>query len=108
MDLEGKSINYRNSFYNQFSSDNLEAKTLFNLNKQVDVESVKSLESEIDDLTNEFSGLEELAKNKYPVLDDYIKSINSTIKDIDNSISKQDNVIKGIRVGLSCLIKKGS
>ena len=108
LDLEGKSINYRNSFYNQFSSDNLEAKTLFNLNKQVDVESVKSLESEIDDLTNEFSGLEELAKNKYPVLDDYIKSINSTIKDIDNSISKQDNVIKGIRVGLSCLIKKGS
>ena len=107
LNLEGKSINYRNNFYNQFDSDNLEIEAKFDLNKQIDVESVKALESEINDLTDEFSGLEVLAREKFPTMNDYFNSINSTIKDIDNSISKQDNVLKGIRVGLSCLIRKG-
>ena len=107
LNLEGKSINYRNNFYNQFDNDNLEIEAKFDLNKQIDVESAKALESEINDLTDEFSGLEVLARERFPTMNDYFDSINSTIKDIDNSINKQDNVLKGIRVGLSCLIRRG-
>ena len=58
-------------------------------------------------LTNEFSGLEVLAKERFPVMNDYLNSINSSIKEIDNSLDKQDDIFKGIKVGLSCLTRKG-
>lgn len=108
LDSQGKISEVNNIDYKNIVDDNLEIETKFNLTKQIDVEEVKSLQSEIDDLTNEFGGLEVLAREKYPVMNDYLDSINSTIKDIDNSLDKQDDIFKGIKVGLSCLIRKGS
>jgi len=66
------------------------------------------LQDSIDDLKNEFDGLEVLSKEKYPAMKDYLDSINSTIKNIDNSLNKQDDIFKGIKIGLSCLIRTGS
>lgn len=107
LDSQGKLSDVNNIDYRNFTDDNLEIETKFNLTKQINVEDVKSLQSEIDDLTNEFSGLEVLAKERFPVMNDYLNSINASIKDIDNSLDKQDDIFKGIKVGLSCLIRKG-
>lgn len=107
LDSQGKLSDVNNIDYRNFTDDNLEIETKFNLTKQINVEDVKSLQSEIDDLTNEFSGLEVLAKERFPVMNDYLNSINASIKEIDNSLDKQDDIFKGIKVGLSCLIRKG-
>ena len=107
LDSQGKLSDVNNIDYRNFTDDNLEIETKFNLTKQINVEDVKSLQSEIDDLTNEFSGLEVLAKERFPVMNDYLNSINASIKDIDNSLDKQDDIFKGIKVGLSCLTRKG-
>ena len=107
LDSQGKLSDVNNIDYRNFVDDNLEIETKFNLTKQIDVEDVKSLQSEIDDLTNEFSGLEVLAKERFPVMNDYLNSINASIKEIDNSLDKQDDIFKGIKVGLSCLTRKG-
>jgi hypothetical protein len=45
-----------------------------NLNKVIDVNNEKDLQSEIDILTNEFTGLETLARDKYPAIIDYLDS----------------------------------
>lgn len=107
LDSQGKLSDVNNIDYRNFTDDNLEIETKFNLTKQINVEDVKSLQSEIDDLINEFSGLEVLAKERFPVMNDYLNSINASIKEIDNSLDKQDDIFKGIKVGLSCLIRKG-
>lgn len=107
LDSQGKLSDVNNIDYRNFTDDNLEIETKFNLTKQINVEDVKSLQSEIDDLTNEFSGLEVLAKERFPVMNDYLNSINASIKEIDNSLDKQDDIFKGIKVGLSCLTRKG-
>jgi len=107
LDSQGKLSDVNNIDYRNFADDNLEIETKFDLTKQIDVEDVKSLQSEIDDLTNEFSGLEVLAKERFPVMSDYLNSINASIKEIDNSLDKQDDIFKGIKVGLSCLTRKG-
>jgi hypothetical protein len=108
LDSQGKLSDVNNIDYRNFVDDNLEIETKFNLTKQINTDNVKVLESEIDDLTNEFIGLEVLAREKFPAMNNYLNSINSTIKDIDNSLNKQDDIFKGIKVGLSCLIRKGS
>lgn len=107
LDSQGKLSDVNNIDYRNFTDDNLEIETKFNLTKQINVEDVKSLQSEIDDLINEFSGLEVLAKERFPVMNDYLNSINASIKEIDNSLDKQDDIFKGIKVGLSCLTRKG-
>lgn len=107
LNSQGKLSDVNNIDYRNFTDDNLEIETKFDLTKQIDIDDVKSLQSEIDDLTNEFSGLEVLAKERFPVMNDYLNSINASIKEIDNSLNKQDDIFKGIKVGLSCLIRKG-
>lgn len=107
LNSQGKLSDVNNIDYRNFTDDNLEIETKFDLTKQIDVEDVKSLQSEIDDLTNEFSGLEILAKERFPVMNDYLNSINASIKDVDDSLNKQDDIFKGIKVGLSCLTRKG-
>jgi hypothetical protein len=106
--VEGKGSDYRSAYAREIDSDNLEIETKFDLNKVIDVNNEKDLQSEINILTNEFTGLETLARDKYPAIIDYLDSYNSTIKEIDKSLNKQNDIFKGIKVGLSCLIKKGS
>ena len=79
----------------------------FNLIKQINVESVKEIQESINQLTDEFSGLENLARDKFPAAQDYLNKVNAQIRDIDNTMSKEDDLLKGIQVGYSCLIRKG-
>jgi len=80
----------------------------FDLNKIVDVNNTKILQDEINILEIESAGLYTLAKEKYPVLNSILDSFDSTVNNIDKSLSKQDDILKGIKVGVSCLIRKGS
>ena len=108
LDFEGKGSDVRDIAYREFGNNNLEIETKFNLNEKIDIDNIKALQDSIDDLKNEFDGLEVLSKEKYPAMKDYLDSINSTIKNIDNSLNKQDDIFKGIKIGLSCLIRTGS
>ena len=89
------------------NTDNLEVATSYNLIKQINVESVKEIQESINQLTDEFSGLENLARDKFPATQDFLNKVNAQIRDIDNTMSKEDDLLKGIQVGYSCLIRKG-
>jgi len=108
LDIEGKGSDYRSSYAREIDSENLEVETKFDLNKIVDVNNTKILQDEINILEIESAGLYTLAKEKYPVLNSILDSFDSTVNNIDKSLSKQDDILKGIKVGVSCLIRKGS
>jgi len=108
LDIEGKGSDYRSSYAREIDSENLEVETKFDLNKIVDVNNTKILQDEINILEIESAGLYTLAKEKYPVLNSILDSLDSTVNNIDKSLSKQDDILKGIKVGVSCLIRKGS
>lgn len=108
LDIEGKGSDYRSSYAREIDSENLEVETKFDLNKIVDVNNAKILQDEINILEIESAGLYTLAKEKYPVLNSILDSLDSTVNNIDKSLSKQDDILKGIKVGVSCLIRKGS
>jgi hypothetical protein len=108
LDIEGKGSDYRSAYAREIDSENLEVETKFDLNKIVDVNNTKILQDEINNLEIESAGLYTLAKEKYPVLNSILDSFDSTVNNIDKSLSKQDDILKGIKVGVSCLIRKGS
>lgn len=107
LNIEGKGADYKSAYAREIDSENLEIETKFDLNKIIDVNNAKVLQDEINNLEIESAGLYTLAKDKYPVLNNVLDSFDSTIKDIDKSLNKQDDILKGIKVGVSCLIKKG-
>ena len=104
----GKGSETRSIGSKQNDTDNLEVATSYNLIKQINTESVREIQDSIDQLVDEFSGLENFAKDRFPVLQDYINKVNAELKNIDNTISKEDDLLKGIKVGYSCLIRRGS
>jgi hypothetical protein len=108
LDIEGKGSDYRSAYAREIDSENLEVETKFDLNKIVDVNNTKILQDEINNLEIESAGLYTLAKEKYPVLNSILDSFDSTVNNIDKSLNKQDDILKGIKVGVSCLIRKGS
>ena len=55
----------------------------YNLIKQINTESVREVQDSIDQLVDEFSGLENFAKDRFPVLQDYINKVNAELKNID-------------------------
>ena len=107
LNIEGKGADYKSAYAREIDSENLEIETKFDLNKIIDVNNAKVLQDEINNLEIESAGLYTLAKDKYPVLNNVLDSFDSTVKDIDKSLNKQDDILKGIKVGVSCLIKKG-
>ena len=85
----------------------LHAAGAFSCTEIVDTIYYALMRKENNQLTDEFSGLENLARDKFPAAQDYLNKVNAQIRDIDNTMSKEDDLLKGIQVGYSCLIRKG-
>ncbi len=75
--------------------------------KKVDLDDINKLESEIKTFEDQFTGIENFAKNN-PAFANYLKSFDLELKDINKNIDRQDDVIKTIQAGVSCIIRKGA
>ena len=110
-DTELRSINKQDvvqaGFNISANLDDLEIKLESNLNKTIDVDNIKALEKDIDEITENFSAIEEVGKKQFPILEKYSNKVDSDIKILDEAINKSDELRKATKAGVSCIIKKG-
>jgi hypothetical protein len=78
-----------------------------NLIDKIDIDNVNELQSKINLLNEQFSGIEKLARDKSSAFSKYLDDFNMEIKNIDDSLNKQDVLVKGVKAGYSCLNRKG-
>jgi len=87
--------------------DSFEIKLESSLIKTVDTDDIVALEKQIDEISEEFSAIEEIGKKQFPILEKYSNKIDSELKIIDEEINKTNELKKAARAGVSCIIKKG-
>jgi hypothetical protein len=75
--------------------------------KKIDTDNLNELQAEIKTFEDQSIVIENFAKNN-PAFSSYLDSFNLELKGINNTINKQDDVIKGIQAGVSCIIRKGA
>jgi hypothetical protein len=75
--------------------------------KKVDIDNLNQLQAEIKTFEDQSTVIENFAKNN-PAFSSYLESFNLELKGINNTINKQDDVIKAIQAGVSCITRKGA
>jgi hypothetical protein len=75
--------------------------------KKVDIDNLNELQAEIKTFEDQSTVIENFAKNN-PAFSSYLESFNLELKGINNTINKQDDVIKAIQAGVSCITRKGA
>ena len=75
--------------------------------KKVDIDNLNQLQAEIKTFEDQSNVIENFAKNN-PAFSSYLESFNLELKGINNTINKQDDVIKAIQAGVSCITRKGT
>lgn len=75
--------------------------------KKIDIDDTNQLEAEIKTFEEQFAGIENFAKNN-PAFASYLKSFDLELKDINKNIDRQNDVIKTIQAGVSCITRKGA
>jgi hypothetical protein len=75
--------------------------------KKVDIDNLNQLQAEIKTFEDQSNVIENFAKNN-PAFSSYLESFNLELKGINNNINKQDDVIKAIQAGVSCITRKGA
>ena len=75
--------------------------------KKIDTDNLNELQAEIKTFEDQSIVIENFAKNN-PAFSSYLDSFNLELKGINNTINKQDDVIKAIQAGVSCITRKGA
>lgn len=108
--IENKEIDHQSNLSRMYNAEykidpmeRIEVLTLDSDIKKINLDDIREMNVEIKRMQEAFSGIENIQRERSDVLNDFIDEINAEVGMIDNRINKQNDIIKALKAGVSCV-----
>lgn len=108
--IENKEIDHQSNLSRMYNTEykidaleRIDVLTPDSTGKKLNPDDIVEMNREIKRMQEAFTGVENIERQRSDVLNDFIDEINEEVRIIDNRINKQNDIIKALKAGVSCV-----